>query len=86
MNYAVNMHQSSLQRACKRLELSCSTYHYQNKKRSGDDEIKAKLSLLADKHKRYGFKKMFNELKQDQFPCNHKKVYRIYCELVLNLR
>jgi len=44
------------------------------------------LSLLAQKHPRYGFRKLFKRLRLSGHPWNHKRVYRIYCSLKLNLR
>lgn len=46
----------------------------------------AKLKELADKYKRYGFKKLFVKLRQSDFTDNHKRVHRIYCEQGYNLR
>jgi putative transposase len=42
--------------------------------------------LLARAHPCYGFKKMLNKLKLSGYKWNHKKIYRNYCELKLNLR
>jgi len=44
------------------------------------------LLKLANKHKRWGFGLMFSWLKNNGYRYNHKRVYRIYCELKLNLR
>lgn len=51
-----------------------------------DDAIKEVLKGLADKHRRYGFEKMFRKIRQRGFRWNHKRVYRVYCEMKLNLR
>ncbi len=48
--------------------------------------IQAHLSELAKDHLRWGFKKMFQYLKTQGHRWNHKRVYRVYCELLLNLR
>ena len=50
------------------------------------EKIKKLLLKLAHKHKRWGFGLMFAWLKNNGYRYNHKKVYRIYCELKLNLR
>ena len=44
------------------------------------------LFKLADQYPRYGFGKLFPILRRLGYPWNHKRVYRIYCELKLNLR
>lgn len=48
--------------------------------------IKSQLQLLSKKHVRYGFKKIFNILRQWGYNWNHKRVYRNYCELKLNIK
>lgn len=85
VNYAVETHSSSLYRACKLLEISCSVYGYQ-RVLNEDAEIKEALLKLAEKYRRYGFKKLFQKVREQGFGWNHKRVYRVYCELKLNLR
>jgi len=68
------------------MTVSKTAYYYKPKKRNADEEIKAHLQQLADAHKRWGFDKMMMKLKMDGKHWNHKRVYRIYCELGLNLR
>ena len=41
---------------------------------------------LSDSHKRWGFGLMFRWLRRQGYTWNHKRVYKIYCELSLNLR
>jgi len=84
-NYAVEAHKASERRACRLADLSRSGYRYVRKKPS-DDEIKAKLAQIAEDHHRWGFRKMAAYLRKGGNPWNHKKVYRIYCEMRLNLR
>ncbi|QGP39467.1 Transposase, IS30 family [Piscirickettsia salmonis] len=43
------------------------------------------LTDLAKVHHRWGFDKMMAKIKQN-YAWNHKRVYRVYCELKLNLR
>ncbi len=68
------------------MAVSKTAYYYRSKKRVGDAEIEVCLKKLADDHKRWGFDKMMMRFKMDEKPWNHKRVYRIYCELGLNLR
>jgi putative transposase len=44
------------------------------------------LTELAEAHIRWGFKKMMAKIKILNKGWNHKRVYRVYCELKLNLR
>ncbi|QNR81460.1 transposase [Piscirickettsia salmonis] len=43
------------------------------------------LTDLAKVHHRWGFDKMMAKIKEN-YAWNHKRVYRVYCELKLNLR
>ena len=71
--------------ACLAFTISRCAYHYQPK-RVDDGEIIDLLSALAEKHPRYGFRKLFTRLRNQGYGWNHKRVYRIYCGLKLNLR
>lgn len=79
-------YQVSTALACKACCVSRSAYYYRPKLRPGDKEIQSVLTVLATKHIRWGFDKMMLKLKQDGYGWNHKRVYRIYCEMGLNLR
>lgn len=41
---------------------------------------------MAREHIRWGFNKMYQTIRNEGYPWNHKKVRRVYCELGLNLR
>jgi len=56
------------------------------KKKANDDEIRTELAQIAENHHRWGFRKMAAYLKKQGNTWNHKKIYRIYCEMGLNLR
>jgi len=78
-------HQASQVRACRVVGLSRSGFRYQAKKPE-DHEIQVELQELAESKPRWGFKKMDQYLKNQGFHWNHKRVYRVYCEMKLNLR
>jgi putative transposase len=65
--------------------LSRSVYQYQHKQ-SSDAEIEAVVRDIAHTHKRYGFRKIFHKMRQRGLTWNHKRVYRVYCVLGLNLK
>lgn len=67
------------------MNISRSVYRYEPKLAS-DEEIKHILSALADRYRRYGFTKMMDKIREQGHRWNHKRVYRIYCEMGLNLR
>jgi putative transposase len=76
----------SVNQACHICSISQSAYYYKAIKRSDDDVIQKQLKQLADQHPRWGFNKMFSKCKQQGHRWNHKRVYRVYCELGLNIR
>lgn len=78
-------HKLSIRKACGALNLSRSVYAYQPKPRD-DAPIIGALTSLADKHPRWGFYKLFQVIKRQGHGWNHKRVYRVYCELKMNLR
>lgn len=75
----------SERRACRLVGLSRSVYRYQAQ-RPDDTSIREQLTVLAERHRRWGFGKMMDWLRHQGFTWNHKRVYRVYCELGLNQR
>ena len=84
-NYAIGAYQISERRACRLINLSRNGYRYV-KKKANNDEIKDKLTQIAEDHHRWGFRKVFAYLRKQGNAWNQKKVYRIYCEMGLNIR
>lgn len=75
----------SERRACRVMNLSRSLRQYQPRPRHDEAVIQA-LKHLADQHPRWGFHKMFAWLRNQGHAWNHKRVYRVYCAMKLNLR
>lgn len=75
----------SLRKACHLLSLSRSVYHYQAKPNKDEPVIEALLALV-NRYPRFGFAKLFVVLRREGHPWNHKRVYRVYCQLGLNLK
>lgn len=67
------------------LEISRTAYRYKAIK-PDDSEIVDLLLLIAERKPRWGFKKMFNYVRNQGHRWNHKRIHRVYCELELNLR
>jgi putative transposase len=84
---AVQHYNVSIRFACESLGISASCYHYQAKL-SGENALVADWLLrLTETHRRWGFGLCYLYLRNVKgFRWNHKRVYRIYRELELNLR
>ena len=71
--------------ACQAMEISRSVYKYQPDI-DRDNIVIEVLHELSDRHPRYGFGKLFQLIRRRGYRWNHKRVYRVYCNLKLNLR
>ncbi len=67
------------------VNLARSVYRYAAHPRD-DSEIQKALTELAASHPEFGFRKMFLTLRRLGHCWNHTRVYRIYCQLKLNLK
>ena len=84
VDYLVQEHSLNIRQACCCASLERSSYYYQPK-RQEDTTLIDCLNELSEKHPSYGFKKMFHSLRNQGHAWNHKKVYRVYKKLGLNL-
>lgn len=77
----------SVRLACVIVGVSLSTFYYEAKRDEENQEVAQALLRLTTENKRWGFLLCFLHLRNVQGKLwNHKRVYRIYCELGLNLR
>jgi putative transposase len=84
---AVSEGRLCIRAACAAFTISESCYRYQPKLSHENAVIAQWLVALTEKEKTWGFKLCFFYLRNVKgFGWNHKRVYRIYCELALNLR
>ena len=73
--------------ACVAFRISESCYRYERKLDAENDEVANWLVKLTDNHRSWGFGLCYLYLRNVKgFHSNHKRVYRIYKELELNLR
>ena len=84
---AIQSHDVSISLACRTFSISETCYRYQPKL-NGDNELIANLLFgLVQNQRNWGFGLCFLYLRNVKgYPWNHKRVYRIYCELELNMR
>ena len=84
---AVQQHGVSIRSACQAFQISQACYRYVAQRSMEDDEISQWLLRLTDNNRNWGFGLCFLHLRNVRgFVWNHKRVYRIYRELELNLR
>ena len=82
---AIKEHHLSERQACKVLGISRTAFRHVGKRKS-DQEIVELLTALAERKPRWGFKKMYSYLRNQEYSWNHKKIHRIYRETGLNIR
>ena len=77
----------SIRLACHSFRISETCYRYSPKLSDENAEIADWLIRLTTTYRRWGFGLCFQHLRNVKgFPWNHKRVYRIYRNLELNLR
>ena len=84
---AVERHSVCIRFACECMSVSPSCYYYQPRLSAENCQIADWLLRLTVANKRWGFGLCFLYLRNVKgYGWNHKRVYRIYRELELNLR
>lgn len=72
-------------KACSIVSLPRSVASYRNRKRD-DSSLIESLEQLVDKHPIIGFWKCYYRLRRQGVSCNHKRLYRMYTLMRLNVR
>ena len=75
----------SIRRACRTLELDTSTFHY-GSRRSDQAGLRARIQEICATRVRYGYRRVQVLLRREGWQVNHKRTYRLYTELGLQLR
>lgn len=82
----VGEHQLPVQRACRVVGLSRAAFYRPPVPASRRDAaVIAALTDVVARYPRWGFWKLFDRMRTDGRPWNHKHVHRVYCALRLNL-
>lgn len=85
MNFLVHHHHISERQACRAVNIPRTTYQYQHKSKD-DIQIIKLLGELVEKHPSIGFWKCYHRLRRQGYEWNHKRVYRVYTGMKLNIR
>lgn len=75
-----------INQACRVANIDRKTYRYQPKKKQDSKMIEDLLTTYSAQYPTYGFQKLFNLIRLKNYSFNHKRVYRIYRNLSLNLK
>jgi putative transposase len=76
----------SIKRSCQLVNLSRAAYYREeNKFAVRDAPVVEALNAVVAKHGRWGFWKCHDRLRLEGHPWNHKRVWRVYCQMKLNL-
>jgi putative transposase len=82
----VREHQLPVQQACRVVRLSRAAYYRPPVPASRRDAaVIAALTDVVARYARWGFWKLFDRMRNEGCPWNHKHVHRVYCALRLNL-
>mgnify|MGYP001550001716 CR=1 FL=1 len=85
MHRLVEQRQYSERRACKLLRLSASVYRYEAKPKD-DAQVIAQMMTVVEKNPKWGFRLVFDRMRNQGCTANHKRVHRLYKEAHLHLR
>jgi putative transposase len=75
----------SERKACKFMKLARNSYSYRSKPKN-DDEFIVLLDTITQKHVSIGFWQSYHRIRRKGILVNHKKLYRIYTSMKLNIR
>ena len=78
-------HGLSERRACRLLSIGRSSLRYEAKP-DRDGELRERLPELAAKWRRFGYRGLHRLLRREGWEINHKRLYRVYRELGLQVR
>ena len=78
MDHVCKRLEVSLRRACKVLGVPLSTYCYQPRLSSEEEELTERINKLAVNYGRYGYRRITALLQMEGWKVNHKRVERIW--------
>jgi len=85
VDFLVQEHDLSIRQACEAVKIPRSNYQYCSKLKD-DLEIICSLKKLIEDHPSIGFWKCYHRLRRQGLKWNHKRVYRVYTQMHLNIR
>ena len=68
----------SKRRACRLAGISRSVLDYAPPRNADDESLTAKIIVLAQERRRFGYRRIHALLRREGILTNHKRVYRLY--------
>jgi len=81
----VEAHELSERRACRLIGIGRSSLRYEAKPKD-DEALRERLTELARRWRRAGYRGLHRHLRREGWEINHKRLYRVYCEMGLQVR
>jgi putative transposase len=85
VDFLTKEEQLSNRKACGLIGLSRTTYQHKRKAKD-DGEVQEALTTLTTRHPAIGFWQCCYRLWTKGYPWNHKRIYRVYTDMKLNIR
>jgi putative transposase len=80
-----NQHRIGRRRCCELIGILRSVFYYRSQ-RLDQPVLKMRLRDLAESRRRFGYRRLHVLLLREGWRVNHKRVYRLYCQLGLQWR
>jgi putative transposase len=82
----INEHGISARKACKTVQIDRKKWSYRSVRKRSDEQVMSSFIRLTEKHPSIGFWQCYFRMRKDGFTDNHKRMYRIYSSMKLNIR
>ena len=82
----INEHGISARKACKTVQIDRKKWSYTSVRKRSDEQVISSFIRLTEKHPSIGFWQCYFRMRKDGFTDNHKRMYRIYSSMKLNIR
>jgi len=79
-------HGISARKACKTVQIDRKKWSYRSVRKRSDEHVISSFIRFTEKHPSIGFWQCYFRMRKDGFTDNHKRMYRIYSSMKLNIR
>ena len=79
-------HRISARKACNAVKIDRKKWSYKSVRKRTDDNVIEGLTAMTEKHPSIGFWQCYFRLRKQGLADNHKRMYRIYTSMKLNIR